>query len=211
MYILFLLFLTILVFSTLFKSFGFTMNQEKEQAVKNFVNKISSDNTVDGQIVRKEGIFSNDTKEKTNVNNLKTIYNNYTNKKNAVFDKELFLKSSEKAVTIILDYFSNENLDFLKNLLTDNMYKTFEKHINENKENKIRYKTVVLSIVSKEIVDIADYDTKIRVKFSMEQFNYVEDYDGNLISGSKDKVQNISEIWTFVKSQNNMWLLNSIE
>ena len=211
MYILFLLFLTILVFSTLFKSFGFTMNQEKEQAVKNFVNKISGDNTVDGQIVRKEGIFSSNTKTKTNTNNLKTIYNNYANKKNVVFDKESFLKSSEKAVTIILDYFSNENLEFLKNLLTDDMYKTFEKHINENKEKKIKYKTVVLSIKDKEIVDITEYDTKIRVKFTMDQFNYVEDYDGNLINGSKDKAQNISEIWTFVKSQNNMWLLSSIE
>ena len=187
------------------------MNQEKEQAVKNFVNKISGDNTVDGQIVRKEGIFSSNTKTKTNTNNLKTIYNNYANKKNVVFDKESFLKSSEKAVTIILDYFSNENLEFLKNLLTDDMYKTFEKHINENKEKKIKYKTVVLSIKDKEIVDITEYDTKIRVKFTMDQFNYVEDYDGNLINGSKDKAQNISEIWTFVKSQNNMWLLSSIE
>ena len=219
MYLLILLFLTLLVFGTLFKSFGFTMGPEKERAVKDFVNKMSN-NTVDGQVVKKNTPF---TGEETVKNNLKEekddfltkMYENYINKKKSTtvntFNKDLFLKSSEKAVVTILEYFSSENLEFLKNLLTDNMYTIFEKQINTNKANNVKYKTIVLSIDQKDICDISEYDTKIKVKFSMKQFNYVEDNEGNLIRGSKDIPQDINEIWTFIKGNNNMWLLNSIE
>lgn len=220
MYIIFLCFLTILVFGTLFKSFGFTMNQEKEQSVKDFVNKISNDNnTVNGQVVKKD-VFGETIKNAvTNVKHSITkedkkeytqIYNNFVNKKENGFDKELFLKSSDRAVTNILDYFSNENLEFLQKLLTPEMYQTFEKQINVNKENKVRYKTVVLSIDNKELLELTEYDTKAKVKLSMQQFNFVEDDEGNLIRGSKDKVQHVDEVWTFTKKDDS-WLLSSID
>ena len=44
----------------------------------------------------------------------------------------------------------------------------------------------------------------------MEQMNYVEDKDGNVINGSREKVDNIEEIWTFIK-KDQMWLLDSIK
>lgn len=222
MYILLLLLLTLLIFKTLFNSFGVTTTDDRDRAIKDFVRKISptEENTINGEVV-------NNKKEKNKLpddikNNLSNIYKNYINKKNnnstediienaqESFNRELFLKSSEKAVVSILNYFSEENLNYLKMLLTENMYEIFEKQILQNREKEIKYKTIIISIKNKEILDVSNCDTKVVLKLEMEQMNYVEDKDGNVINGSREKVDNIEEIWTFVK-KDQMWLLDSIK
>lgn len=222
MYILLLLLLTLLIFKTLFNSFGVTTTDDRDRAIKDFVKKISptEENTINGEVV-------NNKKEKNKLpddikNNLSNIYKNYINKKNnnstediienaqESFNRELFLKSSEKAVVSILNYFSEENLNYLKMLLTENMYEIFEKQILQNREKEIKYKTIIISIKNKEILDVSNCDTKVVLKLEMEQMNYVEDKDGNVINGSREKVNNIEEIWTFVK-KDQMWLLDSIK
>ena len=222
MYILLLLLLTLLIFKTLFNSFGVTTTDDRDRAIKDFVKKISptEENTINGEVV-------NNKKEKNKLpddikNNLSNIYKNYINKKNnnstediienaqESFNRELFLKSSEKAVVSILNYFSEENLNYLKMLLTENMYEIFEKQILQNREKEIKYKTIIISIKNKEILDVSNCDTKVVLKLEMEQMNYVEDKDGNVINGSREKVDNIEEIWTFVK-KDQMWLLDSIK
>lgn len=222
MYILLLLLLTLLIFKTLFNSFGVTTTDDRDRAIKDFVRKISptEENTINGEVV-------NNKKEKNKLpddikNNLSNIYKNYINKKNnnstediienaqESFNRELFLKSSEKAVVSILNYFSEENLNYLKMLLTENMYEIFEKQILQNREKEIKYKTIIISIKNKEILDVSNCDTKVVLKLEMEQMNYVEDKDGNVINGSREKVDNIEEIWTFIK-KDQMWLLDSIK
>ena len=90
------------------------------------------------------------------------------------------------------------------------MYEIFEKQILQNREKEIKYKTIIISIKNKEILDVSNCDTKVVLKLEMEQMNYVEDKDGNVINGSREKVDNIEEIWTFVK-KDQMWLLDSIK
>lgn len=221
MYILLLCLLTLLIFKTLFSSFGVTTNDDKDRAIKDFVKKISTDNTVNGEVVSGQK-YDNKTKKLPEdiKNNLTNIYNNYINKKDSkqenvenkpgAFNKEYFLKSSEKAAVSILSYFSEENVECLKMLLTDDMYKIFEKQILQNKERGIKYKTVIISIKNKEILDISNFDSKVAIKFEMEQVNYIENSEGNVIKGSKDKAENIEEIWTFIKKEQ-MWLLDSIK
>ena len=48
----------------------------------------------------------------------------------------------------------------------------------------------------------------------MEQINFVEDKDGNIIMGSKKKIQKVKEKWTFEKKtgdKTNFWLIKNIE
>ena len=220
MYILLLLLLTLLIFKTLFSNFGVTTNDDKDRAIKDFVKKISTNNAIDGEVVNNQKTEKTTKLPEDIKNNLSNMYNNYINNKKTVehgtenkpetFNRDLFLKSSEKAVVSILNYFSEENLDYLKMLLTEDMYKIFERQILQNKEKEIKYKTVIISIKNKEILDVLNYDTKVILKLNMEQVNYVEDKDGNVISGSKDKIDNIEETWTFIK-KDQMWLLDSIE
>lgn len=224
MYIFFLLIITILLFKTLFNVFGFTNTKnvnDKDEAIKNFLNNIvnNSDNTKEN------------TNNNNNINNIKyfeNIYNNHINKiKNVtdntdktdikqvfIFDEELFLKLSEKAITMILNSFSENRLDILKQLMTNNMYLIFEKNVLENQKNNMFYKTVLVSIKDKNIIekDIKDNSGTIKLSLKMQQINYIEDKNGDIISGSKDRINEVNEIWVFVKNiDNNSWLLSSIE
>jgi predicted lipid-binding transport protein (Tim44 family) len=47
----------------------------------------------------------------------------------------------------------------------------------------------------------------------MKQINYIEGNDGSILFGSKDKIENISENWTFIQKsgETGIWLLKSVE
>ena len=148
------------------------------------------------------------------------IYNNYTNKKEETqkqentFDEAKFLKLSEKAVVAILNSFSNNNLEELKSLLSNKIFTVFEKNILNNQQNNMFCKTVIVSINEKIILEktISDCFSSVKLSLKMQQINYIEDNNKEVISGSKDKVNNINEVWTFTKTnENKYWLLDSIE
>jgi predicted lipid-binding transport protein (Tim44 family) len=52
----------------------------------------------------------------------------------------------------------------------------------------------------------------IVVKFVSKQINYVVDKDGNIITGRKDEISEVTDIWTFkrdVTSANPNWLISA--
>ncbi len=214
MYILVLLLMTVLIFKILFNNFGFMPNGEdkkKDEAINCFIKNISSNSTKTTQ----NTINSNNKKFFEN------IYENYTNRiknisnknnKKEGFDEELFKKTSEKAVITILDAFNNKDLKILEQMLTKDMLAIFNKNIKEMEEKQINYKTVVISFDEISILE-KNFESNpncIKVALKMKQINYAEDNEKNVVLGSKDKVGDIGEIWTFVKTDNNYWLLNFI-
>lgn len=219
MYIVFLLILTVILFKTLFSTFGFTTTQDitkRDEAIKKFIGSISTNKKQE-----KEN-NSNITKEE-DIIFFKDIYKNYTEKqeetkkqeeKTDLFDEQKFLKLSEKAVVAILNSFSTNKLDELKELLTPKMFKVFEKNILESQKQDMFCKTVIVSVNDKNILEkvISDCFSSVKLSLKMQQINYIENSNGEVISGSKDRVNNISEIWIFTKTSNDKyWLLDSIE
>lgn len=217
MYIVFLLILTVILFKILFNTFGFTTTQDinkRDEAIKKFIGSISTSN--------KQEKESNTVKEE-DIIFFKDIYKNYTEKKEEtktqenntnLFDEQKFLKLSEKAVVAILNSFSTNKLSELKELLTPKMFDVFEKNILENQKQDMFCKTVIVSINEKTILEkvVSDCFSSIKLSLKMQQINYVENSKGEVLSGSKDKVNNIGEIWTFIKTSNDKyWLLDSIE
>ena len=217
MYIIFLLIITLFLFKMLFNTFGFTTMQDankRDEAIKKFIKNVSY----------KEDTNTKETQHKDkneyDLQFFKNIYNNYADKKEETqkqedtFDEAKFLKLSEKAIVAILNSFSNNNLEELKNLLSNKMFVTFEKNILENQQNNMFCKTVIVSINEKTILEkvISDCFSSIKLSLKMQQINYIEDNNNEVISGSKDKVNNIDEIWTFVKTnESKYWLLDFIE
>ncbi|MBO4956945.1 MAG: Tim44 domain-containing protein [Rickettsiales bacterium] len=217
MYIIFLLIITLFLFKMLFNTFGFTTMQDankRDEAIKKFIKNVSyKEDTNTKETQHKD-------KNKDDLQFFKNIYNNYADKKEETqkqedtFDEAKFLKLSEKAIVAILNSFSNNNLEELKNLLSNKMFVTFEKNILENQQNNMFCKTVIVSINEKTILEkvISDCFSSIKLSLKMQQINYIEDNNNEVISGSKDKVNNIDEIWTFVKTnESKYWLLDSIE
>lgn len=132
------------------------------------------------------------------------------------FDEKKFLKGAENAVEMINEAFSNKDLETLQELLSTKLYNNFKKQIEElNNQNRI-LKSSLISFLSKKIEDIKIINKNICINmlFEMEQINFVEDQDGNIIMGNKKQIQKVKEKWTFEKKTNdktNFWIIKNIE
>lgn len=216
-----LLILVIFVYKLLFSNFGLTSDDEKRKQndiannfIKNVTNTANSNN--DGKTKKKVVVLGN-------IEEFNKIYKNYLNRTNkqkkadgkVEFDESKFLKSVEKAIAMVMDAFSEKRLDVLEKMLTKDLFQIFKKRI-ENSEDLI-YKAVVIAITDKTIESkiFNKRNKAITLKVTMDQINYVENTQGELISGSRDKTIRVTELWTFIQNQSkdladDIWLLKSI-
>lgn len=217
-----LLILVIFIYKLLFSNFGLTSDDEKRKQndiannfIKNVTNTANSNN--DGKTKKKVVVLGN-------IEEFNKIYKNYLNRTNkqkkadgkVEFDESKFLKSAEKAIAMVMDAFSEKRLDVLEKMLTKDLFQIFKKRI-ENSEDLI-YKAVVIAITDKTIESkiFNKRNKAITLKVTMDQINYVENTQGELISGSRDKTIRFTELWTFIQNQSkdladDIWLLKSID
>ena len=117
------------------------------------------------------------------------------------FDHKKFLEGAKFAFETIINAFNNNDKKTLKNLLTKDVFLTFENAIEEKKNNP-NYQ--FYSIVVDEVTDVLVMDSLINItlKITSEQF---KDNDESTISKKQDT-------WTFQKkitSNSPIWLLSS--
>ena len=117
------------------------------------------------------------------------------------FDHKKFLEGAKFAFETIINAFNNNDKKTLKNLLTKDVFLTFENAIEEKKNNP-NYQ--FYSIVVDEVTDVSVIDSLINItlKITSEQF---KDNDETTISKKQDT-------WTFQKKINSnspIWLLSS--
>lgn len=219
MNIIILLVLTILLYRLLFSNFGFMSEKDKkrqEEAVSNFMKNMNkSPENGDILIIGDKETFDkmyNNYKEKIRVKISKT------EKKHEEFDEKAFIKISEKVITKISEAFSEKNIQALEKMLTKDLFKIFKEKI-DNMHNQI-YKSVIVYFkdISIENKKITKKSKIVSLRVKTEQVNYIEDESGNIVSGSKDKSSEITELWTFIESQSTdngvpvvVWLLESID
>lgn len=131
------------------------------------------------------------------------------------FNQNNFLKGVESAVEMINDAFSNKDIDTLKSLLSDNIFTDFKTKIDTlTSQNKI-LKSSLISIQSKKIENITFKDDKIIIDVSlkMEQINFIENENKEVIIGDKKRIDIVNEKWSFerdINSKTNFWLVNNI-
>lgn len=132
------------------------------------------------------------------------------------FDKKNFLKGVETAVEMINEAVSNKDLETLKSMLSETLFKKFEKQIDDlTKQNQI-IKYSIISFQSNELENIRIYGNNIiaEVALAMEQINFVENDKGVVVAGSKKKIETIKEKWIFernIDSKSNFWIVKNIE
>ena len=117
------------------------------------------------------------------------------------FEHKKFLEGAKFAFETIINAFNNSDKKTLKNLLTKDVFITFENAIEEKKNNP-NYQ--FYSIVVDEVTDVSVIDSLINItlKITSEQF---KDNDETTISKKQDT-------WTFQKKINSnspIWLLSS--
>jgi predicted lipid-binding transport protein (Tim44 family) len=213
--ILILLAMTIVLYGILFSSFGFLSGidrRKQEEIVHGFQENMSCGGDwqagQSGEVLKEKNEREQDSCGRVcDGGRLVTIVNTKKNRLEAVslFDDALFLKSSEAIIVAVMEAFSNRRIDLLRNLLTENMFRTLAEKIN-SLEDRLSYKTVVVSF-DRRTVERRNSGREMKdgmlvdMSVVMNQINYVEDEDHNVVYGSKNAIEKISEIWTFVLSR----------
>ena len=131
------------------------------------------------------------------------------------FDQDNFLKGVESAVEMINEAFSNKDIDTLKNLLSSDIFNSFEKKIDDLTSHGKVLKSSLISIQSKKIDNITAKDNKILIDvlLEMEQINFIENMKKQVVMGDKKRIDIVKEKWTFernIKSKTNFWIVNNI-
>jgi len=127
------------------------------------------------------------------------------------FDPPKFLNSAETSFRVIVTAFAAGDRPTLKNLLSDNVYQTFDGAITARETAGERHRTEIKAIRSAVIEDaqlIGD-QAAIIVRFVSDQVNVTLDAAGNPVTGN-EALAEIVDLWTFerrLKSQDQTWRL----
>lgn len=117
------------------------------------------------------------------------------------FNHKNFLEGAKYAFETIINAFNKSDKKTLKNLLTKDVYLSFEKTIDEgNNDPSLQFYSLVINSV--EEVYVENKMINITLKITSEQF---KNNDENTISKKQDS-------WTFqqnISSKSSMWLLCS--
>ena len=128
------------------------------------------------------------------------------------FDKDDFLKGASNAYETIVTNFENGNKEALKPLLSSDVLDSFSSVIDErnNKSESVEFNFI--GIEKSEIVhkDLKKNPMEVSVRFISEMITCIKNSKDEVISGSLNQVQKITDVWTFEKNQKSKgsnWLL----
>lgn len=117
------------------------------------------------------------------------------------FDHKHFLEGAKFAFETIINAFNKGDNKTLKNLLTEDVFSSFETAINEEKNNPgFQFYSLVVSGVEK--TEISEENVNITLKITSEQFK----------DGDESTVIKKQDLWTFqksIKSKSPIWLLSA--
>ena len=128
------------------------------------------------------------------------------------FDKDDFLKGASNAYETIVTNFENGNKEVLKPLLSSDVMDSFSSVIDDrnNKNESVEFNFI--GIEKSEIVhkDLKKNPMEVSVRFISEMITCIKNSKDEVISGSLNQVQKITDVWTFEKNQKSKgsnWLL----
>ena len=128
------------------------------------------------------------------------------------FDKDDFLKGASNAYETIVTNFENGNKEALKPLLSNDVMDSFSSVIDDrnNKNESVEFNFI--GIEKSEIVhkDLNKNPMEVSVRFISEMITCIKNSKDEVISGSLNQVQKITDVWTFEKNQKSKgsnWLL----
>ena len=118
------------------------------------------------------------------------------------FDEKEFLAGARQALTQVVEAFSKGDLTSVRHILGPNVLPHFETAIAAREKAKETLTTRVLRIQSAETTAASteNKEFRITVHFESEQENILRDGSGNIVSGTPQKAELISDIWVFARA-----------
>lgn len=118
------------------------------------------------------------------------------------FDPAIFVQGARGAFEMIVAAFAQGDSAALRPLLADAVNDSFVQAIRDRQARRWTLATTLIGIRSADIVEAAlrGRDAVVTVKFVSEQVNATRDADGQVVEGDPNKVETVTDIWTFSRN-----------
>jgi predicted lipid-binding transport protein (Tim44 family) len=117
------------------------------------------------------------------------------------FDPRHFISGARSAYEMIVLAFANGDRRALKDLLSSDVFDSFESVIKEREKNEQKTETRFVSIDKAELVsaESRDRSAQLTVRFVSQMISVTRDKAGTIVDGNPDKVTDITDVWTFAR------------
>lgn len=128
------------------------------------------------------------------------------------FDPERFVAGARAAYEMVVGAFAAGDEASLRNLLSEDVLQRFRRVMREREEKGLHHETTIIGQDTVEIVDasLEDDQAKVSVKFVSQLVNVTRDAGGKVVDGDPNRVDLITEIWTFqrnIRARDPNWTL----
>ena len=117
------------------------------------------------------------------------------------FDPSHFLSGARGAYEMIVLAFANGDRRALKDLLSSEVFESFEGVIKDREKHEQKTETRFVSIDKAELVsaEARDRAAQLTVRFVSQMISVTRDKTGTIVDGNPDKVADITDVWTFAR------------
>jgi predicted lipid-binding transport protein (Tim44 family) len=131
---------------------------------------------------------------------------------NPDFKIKEFLNGAEKAFEMIIKAYAKDDLETLKNLLDDDIFKEFAHEIEERQKQGETLETTLVKLEELRLdnVVLKKQVAEITVKYVSEQIHLLKDANGTILEGNLNQVEQMTDRWTFrrdLSSKDPNWTL----
>jgi predicted lipid-binding transport protein (Tim44 family) len=117
------------------------------------------------------------------------------------FDPRHFISGARSAYEMIVLAFANGDRRALKDLLSSEVYDSFDTVIKDREKHEQKTETRFVSIDKAELVgaEARDKAAQLTVRFVSQMISVTRDKTGTIVDGNPDKVADITDVWTFAR------------
>jgi predicted lipid-binding transport protein (Tim44 family) len=117
------------------------------------------------------------------------------------FDPQHFISGARGAYEMIVLAFANGDRRALKDLLSSEVYESFEAVIRDREKHEQKTETRFVSIDKAELVsaEVRDRTAQLTVRFVSQMISVTRDKTGAIVDGNPEKVTDITDVWTFAR------------
>ena len=117
------------------------------------------------------------------------------------FDPRHFLSGARSAYEMIVLAFANGDRRALKDLLSSEVYESFDAVIKDREKHEQKTETRFVSIDKAELVsaEARDRAAQLTVRFVSQMISVTRDKAGSIVDGNAEKVTDITDVWTFAR------------
>jgi predicted lipid-binding transport protein (Tim44 family) len=119
----------------------------------------------------------------------------------ASFDPRHFISGAKGAYEMIVLAFANGDRRALKDLLSSEVFESFDAVIKDREKNEQKTETRFVSIDKAELVnaEVRDRNAQLTVRFVSQMISVTRDKSGAIVDGNAEKVSDITDVWTFAR------------